>query len=43
MRAAGDAMIISPPLIMTKAEIDQLIEIANAALDETLDQVQNRS
>ena len=43
MRAVGDAMIISPPLIMTKAEIDQLIEIANAALDETLDQVQNRS
>ena len=43
MRAVGDAMIISPPLIMTKAEIDQLIEIANAALDKTLDQVQNRS
>ena len=43
MRAVGDAMIISPPLIMTKAEILQLNEIANAALDETLDQVQNRS
>ena len=43
MRAVGDAMIISPPLIMTKAEIDQLIEIAEAALDETLDQVRARS
>jgi len=41
MRAVGDAMIISPPLIMSKAEIDELIDIASSALDETLDLVQN--
>ena len=36
MRAVGDTMIISPPLVITKAEIDELIEKARRSLDETL-------
>lgn len=33
MRAVRDAMIISPPLIITKSEIDELISIARKCLD----------
>ena len=40
MRAVGDSMIISPPLIMTKQQIDELVELTGKALDKTLDQVQ---
>ena len=35
MRAVGDTMIISPPLIMTKQHIDELIELAGKCLDLT--------
>ena len=35
MRAVGDSMIISPPLICTNGEIDMLIERATKALDLT--------
>lgn len=35
MRAVGDTMIISPPLIMTKEQIDALIELVNKCLDLT--------
>ncbi len=35
MRAVRDAMIISPPLIMTKEQIDELIALANKCLDLT--------
>lgn len=35
MRHVGDRMIISPPLIITPAEIDTLVEKAWRALDET--------
>ncbi len=35
MRAVGDTMIISPPLVMTHAEIDELIERARHCLDLT--------
>jgi len=34
MRHVGDRMIISPPLVITPAEIDVLIERAKASLDE---------
>ncbi len=34
MRHVGDRMIISPPLVMTTDEIDQLIERATKSLDE---------
>ncbi len=36
MRAVGDTMIVSPPLIITKQEIDLLVERATLALDKTL-------
>lgn len=35
MRAVGDTMIISPPLITTESQIDELIELATRCLDET--------
>ncbi len=35
MRHVGDAMIISPPLVISKSEIDTLIERAVKTLDET--------
>ena len=36
MRHVGDRMVISPPLVITKAEIDMLVERARRSLDETL-------
>ncbi|TXR54895.1 aspartate aminotransferase family protein [Reinekea thalattae] len=36
MRAVGDTMIIAPPLIITKEEIDLLVSRAKKALDTTL-------
>jgi putrescine aminotransferase len=36
MRAVGDTMIISPPLVISKAEIDELVEKARQCLDLTL-------
>ena len=35
MRSVGDTMIISPPLVITKAQIDELIEKALLALNAT--------
>ena len=34
MRHVGDRMIISPPLVISEAEIDMLVERAWKALDE---------
>lgn len=39
MRHVGDRMIISPPLVMTKDEIDTLVARATKALDECLAQI----
>lgn len=39
MRHVGDRMVISPPLVITKDEIDTLIERARRALDLTLAQL----
>jgi putrescine aminotransferase len=36
MRAVEDTMIVSPPLVMTRAEIDELLELAKRSLDETM-------
>ncbi|MBI1495470.1 aspartate aminotransferase family protein [Halocynthiibacter styelae] len=36
MRHVGDRMIISPPLVLTKSDIDTLIDRASKALDLTL-------
>ena len=35
MRAVGDRMIIAPPLVMTLAEIDEMIHLIRLALDLT--------
>lgn len=42
MRHVGDRMIISPPLVITKEEIDTLIERATRALDLTLEQIKKQ-
>jgi putrescine aminotransferase len=36
MRAVGDTMIIAPPLVITPAEIDELVTKARKCLDLTL-------
>jgi len=36
MRHVKDSMIVSPPLVLTHAEIDQLVDRAARALDQTL-------
>ncbi|RTR02323.1 aspartate aminotransferase family protein [Halomonas nitroreducens] len=35
MRSVGDTMIIAPPLVITRDEIDELVRLARQALDET--------
>ncbi len=35
MRAVRDAMIVAPPLTMTRAEIDELVALAGRCLDLT--------
>ena len=35
MRAVGDSMILSPPLIISKSEIDELMDKAGRAIDQT--------
>ena len=41
MRHVGDKMIISPPLVITKSEIDELVEKAWICLDFTLKSAQD--
>ena len=36
MRAVGDTMIIAPPLVISQAEVDELVEKARKCLDLTL-------
>ncbi|NIV21722.1 MAG: aminotransferase class III-fold pyridoxal phosphate-dependent enzyme, partial [Gammaproteobacteria bacterium] len=36
MRAVGDTMIVSPPLVITRAQVDELVEKAWNALDATV-------
>ena len=36
MRAVRDTMIIAPPLVITHAQIDELIDKARQSLDMTL-------
>ena len=40
MRAVGDSMIMCPPLIISKLEIDELMEKTKRSLDQTLAQVE---
>jgi putrescine aminotransferase len=40
MRAVGDRMIIAPPLVITRAQIDEMVELIHRCLDLTLQEVQ---
>ena len=42
MRAVGDRMIIAPPLVMTRAQIDEMTGKIRAALDDTLAELRRR-
>ncbi len=42
MRAVGDRMIIAPPLVMTKAQIDEMVGRIRDALDATLADLRQR-
>ena len=42
MRAVGDRMIIAPPLVMTRPQVDELMVLIKRCLDLTLADVQER-
>jgi putrescine---pyruvate transaminase len=42
MRAVGDRMIIAPPLVMTRAQIDEMMALIVRCLDATLDELRQR-
>jgi putrescine aminotransferase len=42
MRAVGDRMIIAPPLVMTRAQIDEMAALIRRCLDLTLADVNQR-
>ncbi|GFE91690.1 aspartate aminotransferase family protein [Steroidobacter agaridevorans] len=42
MRAVRDTMIIAPPLVITHAQIDELVEKARLALDQTQQELQRQ-
>jgi putrescine---pyruvate transaminase len=41
MRACWDTMVVSPPFVISKTEIDELIRLARSALDKTLADVKS--
>jgi putrescine aminotransferase len=42
MRAVRDTMIVAPPLVITHAQIDELVEKARLALDQTQQELQRQ-
>jgi len=42
MRAVGDRMIIAPPLVITRSQIDEMIALIRRCLDLTLKDVKQR-
>ncbi|MEO5734564.1 MAG: aminotransferase class III-fold pyridoxal phosphate-dependent enzyme, partial [Rubrivivax sp.] len=42
MRAVGDRMIIAPPLVITRAQIDELLGLAQRCLDLTLQEARGK-
>lgn len=42
MRAVGDRMIVAPPLVMTRAQIDEMTALIRRCLDLTLDDLKKR-
>jgi putrescine aminotransferase len=43
MRAVGDRMIIAPPLITTRLQIDEMIDLIRYCLDLTYEDVKKRA
>ena len=43
MRAVGNRMIIAPPLVMTRAQIDEMVGLIRFCLDETLADLKKRN
>ena len=43
MRAVGDRMIIAPPLVITRAQIDEMIALIRRCLDATLEDLRQRN
>jgi len=42
MRAVGDRMIVAPPLVITRAQIDEMVALIRSCLDLTLADVKQR-
>ncbi|MBA5639094.1 aspartate aminotransferase family protein [Duganella sp. LX20W] len=42
MRAVGDRMIIAPPLVMTRAQIDEMVALIRHCLDLTYEDIKQR-
>lgn len=42
MRAVGDRMIVAPPLVMTRAQIDEMMTLVRRCLDLTLEELMRR-
>jgi putrescine aminotransferase len=42
MRAVGDRMIIAPPLVMTHAQVDEMVALIRKCLDLTLADLKQR-
>lgn len=42
MRAVGDRMIIAPPLVMTREQIDEMVALIRRCLDDTYQDLQQR-
>jgi putrescine aminotransferase len=42
MRAVGDRMIIAPPLVITKEQIDEMLGLIEKCLDLTLSELRQR-
>jgi putrescine aminotransferase len=42
MRAVGDRMIVAPPLVITAAQIDEMVALIRRCLDLTLADVKRR-
>jgi putrescine---pyruvate transaminase len=42
MRAVGDRMIVAPPLVMTTAQVDEMVALIRHCLDLTLEELKRR-
>ncbi|MGZ8289419.1 MAG: aspartate aminotransferase family protein [Telluria sp.] len=42
MRAVGDRMIVAPPLVMTRAQVDEMVDRIRQSLDDTLADLKKR-